>query len=82
MSSVWSFAILWGFESLAAGARVQKKKRKTRRASSMANRANSPRNFVHFLPLARVPRHPASGKGKPDNFGRSVPKIVGFNDLK
>ena len=59
MSSVWSFAFLWCFESLAAGAPTEEGKR---HAALSANRDERLLDFAHFIPLSRVLRHPASGK--------------------
>ena len=62
MSSVWSFAFLWCFESLAAGAPTEELKEGKRHAALSADRAERLLDFAHFFPLPRVPRHPASGK--------------------
>ena len=62
MSSVWSFAFLWCFESLAAGAPTEELKEGKRHAALSVDRAERLLDFIHFIPLPRVPRHPASGK--------------------
>ena len=33
-------------------------------------------NFVQYIPLQSGPRHPASGKSKPDSLRRSMPNMV------
>ena len=62
MSSVWSFAFLWCFESLAAGAPTEELKEGKRHAALSDDRAERLLDFTHFIPLPRVPRHPASGE--------------------
>ena len=71
-------AFLWRFQSLELWHPRLIHNITARLANSAAGRGISLLNFAHFLPLPRVPRHPASRKSKPDSFWRSRPKIAEF----
>ena len=72
----------------------RRRKEGTRHAALSADRAERLLDFVHFIPLPRAPRHPASDKWKPPGFVRSWSHIMsedrcqkslsllGSNDLK
>jgi len=55
---VGSFAILWRFESLAAGTPVKSRRERQGVQLKWLPAAESLLNVVHFLPLPRIPRHP------------------------
>ena len=62
MSSVYPFAFLWCFESLAASAPTEEGKKEQGMQLCQTDRAERLLDFVHFIPLPRAPRRPASDK--------------------
>ena len=79
MSSVWSFAFLWCFESLAAGAPTEEGKKE----KGMQLCQPTEPNASWILPIlshfhASLAIQPRPGKWKPHNVRRSVPKIIEF----
>ena len=84
MSSVWSFAFLWCFESLAAGAATEELKEGKRHAALSADRAERLLDFAHFshfhASLAIQPRANESHIMSEDRCQISL-NLLGSNDL-
>ena len=85
MSSVWSFAFLWCFESLAAGAPTEEGKKE--QGMQLCSRpSRTPPGFCPFYPTSTRPSPSSLGQMKADIMSedrcQKSLNLLGSNDLK